>query len=277
MIRIFNHYVPTRSLALLAGEILMVFLSFGVAIVLGYGQGAGLLLSDHSVILRVLLVALIAFLCSHYFEQYDLGRLNRSNLTYPRILLIVGTLALLTSIVARLFPDFLIGRNVFLLGFFFLAIALIFWRWTYLQLISLPLLRERVFLIGSGERAIRIHEMLQNRAELGMDIVGWLPEGDQKTLETRGFTLRELTQSKRIERIIVAMKDRRANMPVAELLDLRLHGIRIEDGTSLLEKMSGKVEVDELHPSWMIFGDGFKLGGYTVLFEKSCPSFLLSR
>jgi sugar transferase (PEP-CTERM system associated) len=49
-------------------------------------------------------------------------------------------------------------------------------------------------------------------------------------------------------------------MPVDDLLDLRLRGVRIDDGTSLLERVSGKIEIDELHPSWMIFGDGFRLG-----------------
>src|SRR5271168_2913140 len=98
MIRIFNHYVPGRSLTLLAGEIAMVFLSFGVSILLGYGRNAGHLLSDPTVVYRVLLIALAAFLCSHYFEQYDLGKLASSRDTYRRVVSIVGVLALLSSI-----------------------------------------------------------------------------------------------------------------------------------------------------------------------------------
>ena len=47
-------------------------------------------------------------------------------------------------------------------------------------------------------------------------------------------------------------------MPVNELLDLRLQGVRVDDGTSLCEKLFGQIEVDELHPSWLIFGDGFR-------------------
>ena len=254
----------------------MVFLSFGASILLGYGQNAGHLLSDPTVVYRVLLIALVAFLCSHYFEQYDLAKLGRSKDTYKRIVSIVGILALLSSILALIFPEFLLGRHVFLLGFVFLAITLILWRWAYIQLISLPRFREHVFLIGSGERAIRIHEMISARAELGMDIVGWLREGDQKTLEVPGISLRELANIKTIKRIIVAMKDRRINMPVTALLDLKLRGIRIEDGTSLLERMSGRVEVEELQPSWMIFGEGFELRGVYPYVRKFISLLLAS-
>jgi exopolysaccharide biosynthesis polyprenyl glycosylphosphotransferase len=65
-------------------------------------------------------------------------------------------------------------------------------------------------------------------------------------------------------------------MPVAALLDLKLHGIRIEDGTSLLEKMSGKVEVEELNPSWIIFGEGFNLGGIYKYIRKVVSVLLAS-
>jgi sugar transferase (PEP-CTERM system associated) len=63
------------------------------------------------------------------------------------------------------------------------------------------------------------------------------------------------------------MADRRGTMPVRELLDLRLSGIKVEEATALLEKVSGKIEVDELSPSWLIFSEGFRLN----------PSFLMAR
>ena len=262
MIRIFNHYVPSRSLGLLAGEITMVFLSFGIAILLSFRGQASLILFDHLVFFRFFLVAFIGFLCAHYFELYDLGRLSRTNDAYPRILLIIGILALLSATFQRLFPALLMDRNVYPLGFFLLAVTLLFWRWLYLKLILLPFFRERVFLIGSGQRASRIFDMILTRAELGMDVVGWMrEESEPLPTEATAGALRNFVNERAVTRIIVAMKDRRTGMPVEELLALKLHGIRVDDGTSLLEKMSGKIEVDELHPSWMIFGDGFRFGG----------------
>ncbi len=63
-------------------------------------------------------------------------------------------------------------------------------------------------------------------------------------------------------------------MPVKELLELRLRGVRIDDGTSLLERATGKIDVDELHPSWMIFGDGFRLKQHYWFRRRVLSTFL---
>jgi sugar transferase (PEP-CTERM system associated) len=159
------------------------------------------------------------------------------------------------------FPEFQVGRYVFLIGLFILALTWTFWRWAYARLISMPALRERVYLLGNGDRAVRIREAIQTRAELGMDLVGWAGSQISTPLssETLADTLKDLWNRRAVDRVIVALADRRSMMPVNELLEMKLHGIRIDDGTSILEKVTGKIDVDELHPSWMIFGDGFRL------------------
>jgi len=161
---------------------------------------------------------------------------------------------------SHFFPTFSVGHNVFVLGLCILSINWIFWRWSYEQLVFLPSLRERVYLLGDGERAKRIFDSVRTRPELGMDIVGWTGESGSSrvTREALGGTLHELSLNASVDRVIVALKDRRAAMPVNELLELRLHGVRVDDGTSLCEKLFGQIEVDELHPSWLIFGDGFR-------------------
>jgi len=65
-------------------------------------------------------------------------------------------------------------------------------------------------------------------------------------------------RGKRAHRVIVAMPDRRGTLPVIELLQLRLDGVKVEDATSWLEKMSGRIEVENLYPSWLIFAEGFR-------------------
>ena len=77
--------------------------------------------------------------------------------------------------------------------------------------------------------------------------------------ESLDEVLRELAVKREVEQVIVALSDRRLRMPVNELLELRLRGVIVEEGTTLLEKISGQIEVDELRPSWLIFGHGFRL------------------
>lgn len=261
MVRIFNSYFPTRLVVLLVGEIAAVCLSFLLAIVICFGEESRAVLADQQVTLKILAVVALAFLCSHYLELHNLRRVTGQREIYPRILMLVGLLSLTLAAVSYAYPDFRVGRYVFLTGLAILAAALIFWRWAYAHLIAMRVLREKVYLLGNGERAMRIREAIESRPELGMDLIDWsgTGSGGASNSESIAKTLRDLAGRRAVDRVIVALTDRRSMMPVNELLDLRLHGIRVDDGTSLLEKVTGKIDVDELHPSWMIFGDGFRL------------------
>jgi sugar transferase (PEP-CTERM system associated) len=70
--------------------------------------------------------------------------------------------------------------------------------------------------------------------------------------------LMEVVHKQKVHRVIVAAPDRRGTIPMKELLQLRMQGIKIEEATSWLEKISGKIEVENLYPSWLVFGEGFR-------------------
>jgi sugar transferase (PEP-CTERM system associated) len=260
VVRIFNSYVPARSLVLVLGEIAAVCVSFALAIVICFGEETRNVFATQQAILKILAVVALALLCSHYLELHDLRRLNIQGELQSRILMLVGILSFILAAVSYVFPEFKVGRYVFLTGLFILSVVWSSWRWAYLRLISLRPLREKVYLLGNGERALRIREAIESRSELGMDLVGFASENEgQFNSESLARTLSDLRDARAVDRVIVALADRRSVMPVNELLDIRLRGIRVEDGTSILEKVTGKIEIDELHPSWMIFGDGFRL------------------
>src|SRR5208337_1455383 len=81
--------------------------------------------------------------------------------------------------------------------------------------------------------------------------------------------LQTVAARKSIHRVIVAMQDRRDVMPMSELLQLRLEGaVQIEEATSWLEKISGKIEVDQLYPSWIIFAKGFHFSDTFMLVRR---------
>src|SRR5208337_3032736 len=82
--------------------------------------------------------------------------------------------------------------------------------------------------------------------------------------------LQTVAARKSIHRVIVAMQDRRDVMPMQELLQLRLDGaVQIEEATSWLEKISGKIEVDQLYPSWIIFSKGFRFSDTLRLVRRT--------
>ncbi len=260
MIRIFSLYIPTRRIALLVGQVAMTYAAFALALLVRPGWSHDSALGTEHGLWKIMVVAIVALLCSHYLDLHEWQAFAEPAEVYYQIFSLIGILSLFLAVLAYLFPQILIGRNVLSTGLFFLAFSWILWRWVFGRLQALPVLRERVYLLGDGQRAKRIIESIRNRPELGMDIVGW--SGEARTIGLPGGSSATMWRpggKPPVDRVIVALKDRRTNMPVNELLELRMSGVRVEDGTNLLEKLSGQIEVDELHPSWLIFGEGFRL------------------
>ena len=149
------------------------------------------------------------------------------------------------------------------------TITLFGWRMMYAWLSQQPYLREKVYVLGTGERAQRLVSGLRTRAELGVQVAGWSGNVEgEPTREALASHLIELIREDSVHRVIVAMADRRGTLPVMEILQLRLNGTKIEEATSWLEKISGKIEVDNLYPSWLIFADGFRFSAGFMLLRR---------
>ncbi len=266
MIRLFNVYYPVRTLVLLVGEALIVGLSF----LLGAFWNAGNMLRLQNALfieggfLHILGMTAIVLLLSHGFDLYDASQLSAKLDQAFRLLFVLGLVALVLAVLVYFFPPFLPGNNSALLGVSILAVALFGWRSTYSWLVQQPFFRERIYVLGTGERAERLVNGLRERSELGIEVVGWTGNVQgELTRESVGTHLAHLARRNGVHRVIVAMPDRRGTLPVEELLSLRLAGVKVEEATSLLEKISGRIEVEQLYPSWLIFVDGFRVSGFS--------------
>jgi sugar transferase (PEP-CTERM system associated) len=163
-----------------------------------------------------------------------------------------------------------IGPNVLVLGVSILVAALVLWRWLYEWIIGLSVFRERVYVLGGGKRAHTVAETLRARRDAGMEVVGGNSEGASGgEFERFAADLRAFSKPKpAIDRVIVAMEDRRRSMPVRELLDLRLRGVVIEDASAVMERLLGKLPLDGLNPSSLIFTHGFNVKASQQIFRR---------
>jgi sugar transferase (PEP-CTERM system associated) len=274
LIRLFNVYYPVRTLALLAGEALIVGLSFVAGMLLvqqlqnpEYGM---LRFSNELFIergyLKILVITGIVLLVSHGFDLYDSAQTGGNWDQAFRLLCVLGFVALALAAVLKLRPSLLPGRAS-AGGGIILIFTLLAWRATYSWLVRQPFLRERVYVLGTGERAQRLLNGLRQRSELGIEVVGWTGNVEgELTRDAVASHLLGLARTHGVHRVIVAMPDRRGTLPVEELLGLRLAGVRVEEATSWLEKISGRIEVEHLYPSWLIFAEGFRFSaGFQIL------------
>lgn len=270
MIRLFKVYYPLRTLVLLAGEALLVWFSFMLATI-WRNPDSWLLLNVEGGYLKILAVTGVVLLSSHWFDLYDASSLSDKWEQAFRLLLVLGLVALALSLVGFVRPTLLPGNDSALVGLSILTITLFTWRAAYSWLVKHPYLRERVYVLGTGERAERLVDGLQRLSDLGIEVVGWTGnlEEEEPTRESVASHLHGLAQKRGVHRVIVAMRDRRGTLPVEELLAIRLRGVKVEEATSWLEKISGRIEIDQLNPSWFIFSDGFRFDGGLQLLRRS--------
>jgi sugar transferase (PEP-CTERM system associated) len=261
MIRLFNVYYPTRTLVLLLCEALLVGGSFLLATAFLIGPDTYIALMYENGILKIVGITILTLLLSYYFDMYEPQRISGRWEMYFRLLLVLSVLSFILAGLVYLFPEIDIGPHVLVVGASILTIALVIWRWAYEWIFGFSVFRERVYVLGGGERARKVVKTLRTRRDAGMEVVGGGAEGaPDGHLQRFAADLRAFCKPKtRIERVIVAMEDRRKSMPLRELLDLRLRGVVIEDASEVIERLLGRLPLDGLNPSALIFTYGFNV------------------
>ena len=171
------------------------------------------------------------------------------------------------TILFYIFPTLHIGRGALLLS---LAIAFggsVVARVVFDTMVDEEIFKRRVLVYGAGRRAVSIARLRRRSDRRGFAVVGYVPaEGDEdaevppaEKLPTH-VDLLTLCEQHRVDEIVVAMDDRRRRFPMEQLLECRLEGVEILELVSFLERETGKVRLDILNPSWMIFSEGFRQG-----------------
>jgi sugar transferase (PEP-CTERM system associated) len=221
-------------------------------------------------ILKILGITVLTLLLSYYFDLYEPQRISGRWEIYFRLLLVLSVLSFLLAGIVFLIPDTFIGPHVFTVGISILAIVLVLWRRVYEWIMGFSAFQERVYVLGGGVRARNVVEILRTRRDAGMEVIEGQAAGEFKNdLERFASDLRAFrTPKPRIDRVIVAMEDRRGSMPVRELLDLRLKGVVIENATTLMERLLGKLPLDGLNPSTLIFTQGFNVRASQQIFRR---------
>jgi sugar transferase (PEP-CTERM system associated) len=266
MVRLFHVYYPVRTIFLFTGEAIVVCACFVMAAVAALGRDSYIVLNYEYGFYKILFITCLVLLCSYYADLYAPRQLKSRGETYFRLLAVLGMISFILAGLSYAFPQILLGRDVFLIGLILLTFALGFWRTAYFWMLRMPVMRERVYVIGSGPRAQQLIDAVRNDIHLGMELIGWTREDELHGVDSAEAkqNLLKLGDGVPVDRVILALGDRRGRMPARELLQVRLNGVKVEDCCSLLEKISGRIEIEDLHPSAMIFAEGFRVNPWLL-------------
>ncbi|HSL69439.1 MAG TPA: TIGR03013 family XrtA/PEP-CTERM system glycosyltransferase, partial [Longimicrobiales bacterium] len=214
---------------------------------------------------RALLVAGVFVTSLFALGLYQLSQRTSFNGVLVRLTLAILLAEAALAIIYYLAPSIFVGRGVTGLTGGFALLGLTATRYLFMRLVDEEIFKRRVLVWGAGSRAASIARRLRRRTDQrGFRIVSYVrtPSDAEGALDAQPlgrpadvvpFALRQ-----RVEEIVVAMDDRRAGFPMAELMECRLRGIQVSDIVSFLERESGRVSVELMHPSWLIFSNGFR-------------------
>jgi sugar transferase (PEP-CTERM system associated) len=276
MIRLFHAYFPTRTLFLGISEACLVALAFVAATFARLGTtDASLMLSYEQGFLKIFILSAAFIVCMYYFDLYDSSILSRMREVFNRLLQVLGTVSIALACLYYVYPPLELGRGIFLIGLASVAVILLVWRRLFLAITSLPQFAERVVIFGDGPLAESLIGELGARPELGVRVVGQLKSHengneipDVSSDVKPGGQFLNLIEPYRAERIVVAMNERRGNLPVEALLQLKSRGVRLQDGVEMYEAVTGKLPIESLRASWLLFSPGLEVTRPRLIYKR---------
>jgi len=265
MVRLFNHWFASNTLLQIVFDALLLFLSVVLAVaVLDRGQ----LLPLEIVAPDALLFALTMVALNTVVGLYQRNPGRTMAQTTARI-----ALSLLLAVpVAWAIFTFLPRAEVWN-DTLRIAVPLAFVSFVAIRGIAAhsgmaPMFTRRTLVLGTGAEAVGVEQSI---GQLGraVQFLGFFPAKKAETVHqvaahrilAGGMDLVDAARRYRVDEIIVAVRERRGGvLPLRELLDCKLMGVRVMDLSSYYERAVGQLRLDSLHASWLIFGDGFRQG-----------------
>ncbi len=239
-------------------------------------------------------VALTTIICQFIFYLFDLYDVSKPRLRrelLSNLFQAAGVATLTLGVVVLLRPTLLLGylqevegvgrvrygSGVPIIAMVLALALMICWRLGIHWIMRHPKLGERILIVGADNLAVEVAREAMSRRDLGYKVVGFIAEDPKmvgKTLlnpKVLGLVgdLSRLVEEQDVDRVVVALQDRRGHMPVDQLLKIRLEGrAAIEEGTALYERLTGKISVEMLRPSWIIFSGGAKRSAVWIVIRR---------
>ena len=269
--QLFNRYVSTRSLTVFTAELFLIYGSVTLAASLQNSADVA------DSLWKIALVTLVCQLCLYYNDFYDLTLVHSNRELIVRLLQAVGAASIVLAALYFLIPALIIADGIFVSALFVFMVGILGWRLLFNQLTGTLKLQERILVLGTGDTARKVTRQILNQHDFAYSVIGFIDDDPARIGERivnpaivgTPADIPALIVHHEIDRIIVGLSDRRGKLPVEELLRAKMAGVRVEDATTTYERVTGKILIDDLRPSWLIFSDGFRVSRATRWMKRS--------
>ncbi len=270
MLRIGGQKVPTPLLLLVATDCVLIATGLLIAAIARFAvedYGAVLsYLASWQTLFRLLFAILVCIVALYFYDLYDFRLMRRHSEILVRLFQAYGVACLALAVGYYIAPDLGFGRGIAALATPLILTLTLGWRLLLAERGHTLGGSERMLIMGTGPTGISLARGILARPELQLKVVGFLDEKGEnigKSLVNPGIIgaiadVESIVCQERIDHVVISLMERRGRMPVRQLLHLKFAGVRVEDAHSFYERMSGRIILEHLSPSWLILSDGFR-------------------
>ncbi|WP_379921586.1 TIGR03013 family XrtA/PEP-CTERM system glycosyltransferase [Erythrobacter sp. R86502] len=262
MIRLFKHYIPHAVLLLgmldlallvLASEIAWQWRAHQIGIDAGAISGRGLALFGTASVIWLAMIAV------GVYGPYALRSLRFAG---ARVLVAISLGIIALAVIDFLLPSELFWRSTLLYTMGLAIVVLVADRLLLNSFLGSSAFRRRVMVLGAGDRAQRLRA-LGEKPETGFAIVAYIAMSENQRQVEEAIPreaihdLGRFVENLGVSEVVLALQERRNALPLKDLLRIKTKGVHVNDFSSFIERETGRVDLDTINPSWLIFSDGF--------------------
>lgn len=283
MIRVFNQYVSQKSICLVLWEGLLIGLCISLAAKIRFWNEPETFASFTAwpgFGLQLLVTIAVFQACFYYNDLYNSQAASTRQEQAIRLWQALGAACLVCGCLYFLVPSIEIGRGVFFISVLLLAGATMLSRMTLDFTWPRTAPRQNVLILGTGPLALTVaREFSLRQNDLNVHVVGLVEKngsGAHPTINSMSGlavlggvdSLQKIASEHRVHRIVVALEDQRGALPARDLVNLRVRGIPVEEASTTLAALTGRIWLSTARPSWFLYSEGFRRSKLTLTLKR---------
>lgn len=265
MIRLFKHYVPNAVLLLGLLDVLVLILSAELGWVARAGQIGMAVEPVQSRVPQLLSFALSLELAMIAVGVYGPGALQSLRFATARLIVAVSLGVIFQSVIFFFVPELTFWRSNLLYAMGFALVGLVGLRILLGKTLGSQAFKRRIVVLGAGLRAQRLKTLAQAPGAAFV-VVGYVSMSEANRVIPEAiardaiYNLADHVVLLNASEVVLALEERRNALPLKDLLRIKTTGVHVNEISTFLERETGRVDLDSVNPSWLIFSDGFSSG-----------------
>ncbi|WP_294339892.1 TIGR03013 family XrtA/PEP-CTERM system glycosyltransferase [uncultured Sphingomonas sp.] len=265
MIRLFKHYVPNAVLLLGLLDIVLLMIAAEAGWAIRASQIGMAIEPVHTRLPQLLSFAAAIEIALIGVGVYSAESLQSIRFAGVRLVVGIALGVLALSSVYFIFPNFSLWRSNLLYAMGIAIVGLVLLRLLLGKTLGSQAFKRRVVVLGAGPRAERLRQ-LSRRPGAGFAVVGYVSMSETNRVIPEAivrdaiYNLADHVVLLNASEVVLALEERRNSLPLKDLLRIKTTGVHVNDTSTFLERETGRVDLDSVNPSWLIFSDGFSSG-----------------